>query len=164
MIAIERVLLRPKDLDLIYERESEFDFRPGTTGHDNRERRSLVAWLRRTNGWDWLYDRIVPWMQSAATGFVFDSPLREAIQFTRYEDGGFYGFHRDGSKKNRRVVSASVLLKAPDRGGDLEVAGKQISLSPGDGVVFRSDAFHRVLPVTGRRDSLVLWLSGKESL
>jgi hypothetical protein len=82
--------------------------------------------------------------------------------------------------KGPRKLSCSILLSSPDEyeGGEFKVVNGDISRledgvflksdnanirNKGDMVVFRSDAFHRVAPITkGIRKSLVLWFSGPE--
>lgn len=156
---IQRGLLSPKDISRIYADLEGVAFSKGTTSNDNRQRDSQVAWLGQEQ-WGWLYDLIVPWMKSYLPHVAFDEPQAEAIQFTRYEEGGFYGVHRDNDGNNRRVASVSIPLVQPEFSGALEVEGIQYDLRPGDAVMFPSASMHQVLPVRGRRDSLVLWLSG----
>jgi len=82
--------------------------------------------------------------------------------------------------KGPRKLSCSILLSSPDEyeGGQFKINNGDISrledgvflksdnaniVNKGDMVVFRSDIFHRVSPVTkGVRKSLVLWFSGPE--
>jgi PKHD-type hydroxylase len=82
--------------------------------------------------------------------------------------------------KGPRKISCSILLSSSDEyeGGELKIVNGDISRledgvllksddanikNKGDMVILRSDAFHRVAPVTkGVRKSLVLWFSGPE--
>ena len=160
---VTRMILSHEIIDRIDAGANQLEFQPGTTGHDDRERVSDVAWLRRGPEWDWLYEIVVPWMTACAPShYTFDG-AGDAIQLTRYREGGFYGWHRDNDGDNRRMVSTSIVLQPSRVGGNLEIGGHvYVDLSRGDGVVFSSHAKHRVTPVGGgRRDSLVLWLSGE---
>lgn len=90
---------------------------------------------------------------------------------------------KDGNEtslKGARKISCSILLSDSSEyeGGDFEIMSGNISRlengvllkcekaninNKGDMVIFKSDTFHRVTPVTkGVRKSLVLWFSGPE--
>tara|TARA_B100000131_G_scaffold267010_1_gene265144 strand:- start:49 stop:750 length:702 start_codon:yes stop_codon:yes gene_type:complete len=113
----------------------------------------------------------------------------ESMQYGIYSDGGFYDWHVDcypsaisiTTKKTlsgtniikvNRKLSISIFLNDPDEyeGGelDIEVDGPRkdprystYKLPKGSIVVFPSDKWHRVRPVTsGIRKSLVAWLFG----
>ena len=96
------------------------------------------------------------------------------LKCSRNEDGDETGI------KGARKISCSILLSSSDEyeGGEFKIANGEISRmddgvflkcenanikNKGDMVVFKSDIFHRVAPVTkGVRKSLVLWFSGPE--
>ena len=112
----------------------------------------------------------------------------EAIQFARYQNGGFYNWHQDDSGKTStgelRKLSLTFCLTDPDtyEGGDLEfykgglplpdiemsdgtnLSGSQVQKNiraQGTIVVFDSYDWHRVTPVTkGIRYSIVCWTRG----
>ena len=105
----------------------------------------------------------------------------ESIQLTHYFEHDFYDWHtdqappmqdhRDGVLKVRKI-SLTLFINDPSEyeGGefDLEVRGPNaeerfdtIKLPKGSIVIFPSDRWHRVRPVTsGVRKSLVLWFQG----
>jgi len=58
-------------------------------------RDSEVAWLDD----QWIYDEITPLVELANynAGWNFDIDFYESFQFTKYNPGGFYGWHRDGN-------------------------------------------------------------------
>lgn len=94
--------------------------------------------------------------------------------------GGHYSWHPDQKRpwplqcKQSRKLSASILLtpKSQFDGGDLEIfVGLKANgrphvvrpklEKPGDAVIFTSDTWHRVTPVTrGTRATLVTWCMG----
>ena len=57
-------------------------------------RDSQVSWLNEP----WLYDLIHPILRTAnkAAGWNYQWDFSESFQFTKYEKGGFYGWHSDG--------------------------------------------------------------------
>jgi PKHD-type hydroxylase len=57
-------------------------------------RDSYVAWLQD----QWLYDLICPIISKGnkAAGWNFDIDHAESFQFTQYNPGGFYSWHKDG--------------------------------------------------------------------
>ena len=100
----------------------------------------------------------------------------EDLQFATYEEGDFYGYHKDADENNNRVLSVSVQLSNPTdyEGGNLIFYnldhGKEglRDFSPlrhqGSVIVFPSNTYHQVTPVTkGTRYSLVQWFKGYES-
>lgn len=58
-------------------------------------RDSEIAWLEQP----WLYDLITPFAQEAnmKAGWEYETSYNESLQFTVYNEGGFYGWHTDGS-------------------------------------------------------------------
>jgi PKHD-type hydroxylase len=135
----------------------------------------------------WIYDTIWPYMEQAneRAGWKYDITGAEGIQITRYKQGGFYGFHRDGMNDhqsaydmpgngvfhgNVRKLSMTVLLNDNYEGGEFQFASygsEKCTISAPDSnktgtiVVFPSEMEHRVTPVTkGIRYSLVTWFVG----
>ena len=99
-------------------------------------------------------------------------PLRALPpRFNRYEGGGHYGFHVDGSvmalpngEQMRSDVSCTLFLSGPDEydGGELVIQdtyGEQrIKLPAGDLVVYPGTSLHQVTPVTrGARLASFFW-------
>ena len=165
-------LLEKIDLALIYRREPSLAWAPGMIGvggvaSDNRS--NSLAWLKRPDDWQWLYDKIragasrindIYWKLDMGGETV------DEIQMTRYKTGESYGWHRDVDEKAKgsvryRTVSAVVLLNKPSSGGGIEFAdGGVADLDEGDAVIFPSGQNHRALEVTaGRRDTLVVWFA-----
>ncbi len=139
---------------------------------DDKIRRSEVVWLRRSEGYEWVYDRIWSSIQRLNTEFFhFDiTGFQTSVQLTRYaaSNRGHYTWHMDNGDKNAtRKLSFTVQVSPPDayRGGDLELFYKSRSdAAPRDRgsiTVFPSFVMHRVSPVKkGTRYSLVAWIDG----
>lgn len=100
-------------------------------------------------------------------------PLRTLPpRFNRYEGGGHYGFHVDGSVMKlakdaqlRSDVSCTLFLCEPEdyEGGELVVhdtyGEHEIKLPAGDLIVYPSSSLHRVGPVTrGARLAAFFWV------
>ncbi len=152
-------------------------------GIDKKVRISDVVWTVD----QWIYDTIWPWMEGAneRAGWKYDITGAESMQITRYKEGGFYYFHKDGrgdhlSAYDRpenefmhghvRKLSMTILLNDNYEGGEFQFAtiyrGKCTIDTPefnktGMIIVFPSDVEHGVAPVTkGIRYSLVTWFVG----
>ena len=149
---------------------------------DSKERITDVYWTRE----QWLYDLIWPYMLEAnnRSGWNLDINAAESIQLGRYQKGGHYAWHQDGSSdslaaydepKNEflngkvRKISMSLILNDDFEGGEFEFCcygrGESvitpIELKKGDMMFFTSGMEHRVRPVTkGVRYSLVSWFVG----
>lgn len=104
-------------------------------------------------------------------------PLRTLPpRFNRYEGGGEYGFHVDGSvmamaaapgqaASLRSDVSCTLFLAEPDEydGGELVIddtyGQHEVKLPAGDLIVYPSSSLHRVAPVTrGARLAAFFWV------
>ncbi|MCC6596025.1 MAG: Fe2+-dependent dioxygenase [Rhodanobacteraceae bacterium] len=100
-------------------------------------------------------------------------PLRALPpRFNRYEGGGHYGFHVDGSvmalpngEQMRSDVSCTLFLSGPDEydGGELVVADTygehEVKLPAGDAILDPSTSLHQVNPVTrGARVAAFFWI------
>ena len=159
-------------------KESQLGFDPRKT------RTSDIAWSND----QWLMDLIWPYMEEAneQAGWKYDIKAVESIQITRYKEGNFYHFHRDGRSDslsayndpeneflhgNLRKLSMSIVLNDGYEGGDFQFStlcpdGGAITHTPknitlGTVIVFPSFMMHRVTPVTkGTRYSLVAWFVG----
>ena len=138
---------------------------------NNRLRNNSLMWLYLDNGWQYLHDIIKSKVQ-IANDLIWKLDIDgqpEDIQFTNYEVGEFYDFHRDNSegsegKISNRSLSVTVCLRNAVEGGGIEIEDEGIiPLNRGDGVVFPSYICHRaVAPTEGIRQSLVLWFAKKE--
>lgn len=101
-------------------------------------------------------------------------PLRTVPPlFNRYQGGGEYGFHVDGSVRAmpgradwlRTDLSATLFLCQPDDydGGELIVSDTygehEVKLPAGDMILYPSSSLHRVAPVThGARVCSFFWI------
>ena len=108
--------------------------------------------------------------------FAAALPLRVLPpRFNRYQGGGTYGFHMDGSVMRaggvdgkawlRSDVSCTLFISEPDDydGGELVISGtfgdQRIKLPAGDMVVYPSSSLHQVTPVTrGVRLASFFWV------
>ena len=100
-------------------------------------------------------------------------PLRTLPpRFNRYEGGGEYGMHVDGSvmtlpngEQLRSDISCTLFLSAPDdyEGGELTVSDTygehEVKLPAGDAIIYPASSLHRVQPVTrGARLAAFFWV------
>ena len=109
--------------------------------------------------------------------FAAALPLRIlSPRFNRYQGGGTYGFHIDGSvmlttaadgarQHVRSDVSCTLFLSEPDEyeGGELIVSDTygehEVKLPAGDMIVYPSSSLHQVRPVTrGARVASFFWV------
>ena len=151
-----------------------------------KKRDSNVVWLNEA----WIYREIQPYVHRANknAGWNFQWDCSEHCQFTKYNKGQYYTWHRDGweepydkpnkPNEHKKIRKLSVTLSLSDEkdyeGGELEFdfgdidpskkrAPRKCSeiLSKGSLVVFPSFIWHRVCPVkSGTRYSLVIWSLG----
>jgi len=151
-----------------------------------KKRNSNIVWLDER----WIYKEIQHYVHRAnqEAGWNFQWDFSEPCQFTKYDKGQYYGWHCDswGSSYNRpedinlhgktRKLSVTCSLSDPKeyKGGELEFDFRNTDpdkkpnivkcteiLPRGSIVVFPSDVWHRVCPVTkGSRYSLVIWNLG----
>lgn len=146
--------------------------------NDSSARKGDVVWLPRScNDYQWIYDNLFQLAKIANDElWKFDLiGFWEDCQYTTYnaeEKGGHgdhYDYHLDidGSYGVQRKISIIVQLSDENEyeGGELEL---RTSSNPfiadrgiGSVLLFPSFILHKVHPVTkGRRNSLVLWVSG----
>ena len=148
----------------------------------NNIRDSEVIWLNDK----WLYNKLTKLVEIANTnaGWNFEISTAEEIQFTIYKKGMHYDWHTDAFEdpfidhKNpffngkTRKISLSMLLNESTeyKGGEFEFDSgnrrEQVKTcyeleNAGDCIIFPSDLYHKVRPVThGNRFSLVMWNLG----
>ena len=150
-----------------------------------KKRDSNIVWLSES----WIYREVQPYIRqaNASAGWNFEWDHSEACQFTKYNKGQYYDWHCDGwggvynrpdTPSHGKIRKLSVTLSLSDgkeyKGGDFEVdfrdkdPDKKVNtrvvkeIRPkGSIVVFPSDLWHRIKPITkGVRYSLVIWSLG----
>ena len=140
-------------------------------------RKSKIAWL----GDQYLIEQLFYSIDLCnKQNWNYDLDGCGAIQYGTYSDGGYYDWHVDeeseihniNGKDLIRKLSMTIWLNDPNEyeGGecDIEVKGpfediryNTLKLKKGSIVIFPSDMWHRVRPVTsGVRKSLVTWFRG----
>jgi len=145
-------------------------------GDQGENRRGSVGWLPLNESNKWIYSRLLSITEEANNSlWKFDlTGFWEDCQYTTYEasskkDGDFYDYHLDidGSYGVQRKISIVVQLSDQEdyEGGELELKTSKNSYvadkSKGSILLFPSFCLHKVHPVTkGKRNSLVLWVSG----
>jgi len=147
------------------------------TGRNVRKeiRDSKVCWSRCPNLYDMVWSYVNNANEQAMWKFQLD--CAQAMQITKYEEGGFYEFHKDGNGFTRdvaskesesynktRKLSMTVVLNEDYEGGEFEFFedNQLIKEKRGTVIVFPSYILHRVRPVTkGIRYSLVVWFCGE---
>lgn len=138
-------------------------------------RDSQVAWTECSNLYRLVWSYANNANDKALWRFQLDSA--QPMQITKYENGGFYNFHKDGNGFTReqinkslhtynktRKLSMSIVLNEDYEGGEFEFYedNRLIKEKTGTVIVFPSYMLHRVRPVTkGVRYSLVVWFCGE---
>jgi len=145
-------------------------------GDQGENRKGSVGWLPLNESNKWIYSRLLSITEEANNSlWKFDlTGFWEDCQYTTYEasskkNGDFYDYHLDidGSYGVQRKISIVVQLSDQEdyEGGELELKTSKNSYvadkSKGSILLFPSFCLHKVHPVTkGKRNSLVLWVSG----
>lgn len=142
----------------------------GAAGYnpDAAVRDVLHSYHPRSVETDWIYERLDALFAEAGAALGLEvAPMAEPLQLLRYDVGGhFQAWHSDGGydRQAERLISVSVELSEGEDhdGGDLEIMplllGPGNRLPRGGARFFKSQAMHRVTPVTrGRRYALVNW-------
>tara|TARA_A100000172_G_scaffold67880_1_gene47607 strand:- start:20 stop:610 length:591 start_codon:yes stop_codon:yes gene_type:complete len=140
-------------------------------------RKSKIAWLKDSYLREQLFHSIDLFNKK---NWNYDLDGTELFQYGIYSGGGYYDWHIDQRPEIKnlygqslvRKLSMTIWLNDPDEyeGGefDIEVDGpykdlryESLKLPKGSIIVFPSNSWHRVRPVTsGERKSLVGWFSG----
>ncbi len=128
-------------------------------------RRTEIRWLMYEQ-FTSIHQEMIRAVSEHQARFGIRDPLRieRGVQLATYHVGDHYGWHIDGRPGDgtRRALSISVLLNDSFKGGrlDFKTPGAPQIKKAGDIVIFNSDEWHRVAPVTmGVRDSLVVWFT-----
>lgn len=143
----------------------------GTTLYGDA-RQSKIAWLRMPQdpAIQSIFDTVEE-INETFFKFRLDRDDNMGLQFTTYEPGGHYTWHRDWnvSELANRKLSVVIQLSSPNQygGGGLEIytghdgSAYEAPRQQGAMLVFPSFMMHRVVPVDwGTRYSLVLWATG----
>jgi len=152
-------------------------------GTDKKIRNSRVVWLNEQWIYDWINGVINEINIEHKWNFTISHP--EQIQFTKYNEGQFYGWHQDiyeniPADGFQRKISAVIPLVESNtyEGGDLEfydpmtnpnkkqedkiIRNKKLR-QKGSIIVFPSYIYHQVTPVLkGERLSIVIWFCGEK--
>ena len=150
-----------------------------TDGGRKNIRTSKIAWIVDAYLRQQLFNSVVILNKQT---WNYDLDGSDALQYGTYSDGGKYDWHIDEEARVgnmgvndqylMRKLSMTIWLNDPDEyeGGefDIESEGPHISpryhtlkLNKGSIVIFPSNKWHRVRPVTsGVRKSLVTWFRG----
>lgn len=171
-------LFTDEEVKKIKEAGDSLDSESATTfggNEDDEVRRGTVAWLARSVENQWIYEKLFSIIKEAndnVWNFELVGFLEDA-QYATYvgggENGDRYDYHLDldGSYGVQRKISAVVQLTDEEEyeGGELQLLSRHepaiASKLKGSITIFPSYMLHRVTPVTqGKRNSLVLWVSG----
>lgn len=150
---------------------------------DSSVRDCKICFVNYDEELDTVFKKIVGEYNYEISGWKYDINTLETMQLTHYGPEHFYDWHVDefprdlvkDDKEFNRKISVTIWLNDPQEyvGGefDLEVRGPSIpdwirrydtfKLPKKSIIIFPSNRFHRVRPVTsGIRKSLVLWFQG----
>lgn len=153
------------------------------SGLDKTIRDSRVNWLDDTWIYDWINKAIDSINYQSEWNFHLSFPGE--IQFTKYKENQFYGWHQDIYGKlnegdHQRKISCVIPLVDSDQyeGGDLEFYDSMVpphkkeedkvvrdlrTRKKGTLIVFPSYVYHQVTKVTkGERLSIVIWYHGEK--
>ena len=145
-------------------------------GDLNKDKRnSKIVWTTEP----WVYELVFKYMNIANknSGWNFKIDAAEAMQITKYNVDGYYGYHFDGDgytkydkpennwiNEKTRKLSMTIVLNDDYEGGELQFFAEKtlIKEQTGTVIVFPSYMVHRVNPITkGTRYSLVVWFVGE---
>jgi PKHD-type hydroxylase len=142
-----------------------------------------VIWVNEA----WIYDLINPFIEeaNAKAGWNFDIDWNQDMQYTKYNEGHYFGWHTDQGPKpyvsdsknfhgKTRKISLTLQLSNPSdyEGGDFQFKwftrkGAEEIETVKDGkelgtlIIFPSFIWHQVTPITkGTRETLVNWSVG----
>ena len=149
----------------------------GGEGYSKNTRKSKIAWISDVYLRELLFHSVDLYNKQ---NWNYDLDGCDLVQYGTYSDGGFYDWHVDeeaeiepiNGKYLVRKLSMTIWLNDPDEyeGGEFDIEIKNpksevryetLKLSKGSIIIFPSDKWHRVRPVTsGVRKSLVTWFRG----
>ena len=165
----------PHICDHIIEMGLSKEKRKGMTRDGKIHRESDVVWLYDS----WIIELIQPFVYEAnkKAGWNLDWEPVKQVQFTEYNKGGYYDWHRDSLDepfKDGKIKKLSVTINLNDdyEGGDMyfdneieygktNAIANKVGRPKGSINVFPSHIWHKVDKVTkGTRYSLVVWFKG----
>ena len=149
----------------------------GGEGYSKNTRKSKIAWISDAYLREQLFYSVDLYNKQ---NWNYDLDGCDLVQYGTYSDGGFYDWHVDeeaeiepiNGKYLVRKLRMTIWLNDPDEyeGGEFDIEIKNpksevryetLKLSKGSIIIFPSDKWHRVRPVTsGVRKSLVTWFRG----
>ena len=130
---------------------------------------SDIAWIESAHDAHWLYHRLAVLFAQVNASYGFElAGFAEALQFTCYGPGQYFGWHADigGDDTAARKLSLTIQLSDPADydGGSLQFHGADdlpAARGRGCATFFPAYLAHQVAPVTrGLRRSLVAWAYG----
>lgn len=158
--------------DVVSSFDDDGNFIDRTSQLDLQTRKSNIKWIMPDESTEWLYRHLTDvTVKANEEYFNFDLVHIEPLQYTIYNEGGFYTKHidtmwRDAGKYPRKL-SFTIQLSDPSEyeGGDLLLyTEKEPFIAKKDkGAItfFPSFVMHEITPVTkGTRRSLVGWIRG----
>lgn len=173
-----------EECDLIVQTGELFEFRKASVGDDYGNtidediRKTNITWIEPHDEHKWLFERMHTIVAKVNYDkFQLDLKKFDGFQYSKYEAGGHYKWHKDVSLTPSpegfyRKLSAVLMLSNPTdyEGGDfllcatgnIENASKH-RLKKGDVMFFYSTTPHKVEPVvSGTRLTLVTWCLGEK--
>jgi len=159
---------------------SNLEWEDGAVGgevYSKNTRKSKIAWISDAYLREQLFHSVDLYNKQ---NWNYDLDGCDLVQYGTYSDGGFYDWHVDeeaeiepiNGKYLVRKLSMTIWLNDPDEyeGGEFDIEIKNpksevryntLKLKKGSIIIFPSDKWHRVRPVTsGVRKSLVTWFRG----
>ena len=168
------IILRPPN-NIIFDwvESAEKKWEQGNRGDGEGYRQCEVAWLDPSEEIQKELI-IIARIASIKSNWFFDIKRIEPLQYTVYNEGGFYDWHIDtdqyhfsGEVKGLRKLSMTMFLNDDFEGGNLQLEFGRPNTEnrllnfheqTGSMIFFPSLTWHRVAPVTkGVRKTLVVW-------
>ena len=172
-----------EECDLIIQTGELFEFIKAGIGDgpgnvDEETRKTNITWIEPRDDHKWVFERMHT-IVAKVNYDKFQLELRkfDGFQYSKYEEGGHYKWHKDVSltPSNEglyRKLSVVLMLSNPSdyEGGDLLISDnggfenvKNYKFKKGDIAFFYSTTPHKVEPVTkGTRLTLVTWCLGEK--
>jgi len=171
-----------EEIESIIKIGDDLEFKAAKVGtqegvQDEAIRKSKVSWLEPSEETHWVFVKIAEVVARINKDkFQFELSHIDALQYTTYVEGEYYGWHIDADSKDtfgphHRKLGFSLLLSDPEdefTNGELQIMPSgnpskidAIPMKKGDLAAFPSFVPHQVTKVgTGKRKSLVFWVLG----